>query len=201
MAMPSKQVKLDFDKMTEAGLKPLAKKFEKWGLSVKKIDATNKAKRESGYMLKDAMFNFSDGQQMLVRVKQDGTVFQVKLNKKVVPIKNVADMDKAVIEMVDYIQDNAKAYEKAKIQREKRKKLNIPIPAVRTTRQERLEKTQAALTEVQGSVENLQKQAADIASASAEKTNALSEVKAALQSEKERTAQLEAELKTLQEAA
>ena len=128
MAMPSKQVKLDFDKMTEAGLKPWAKKFEKWGLSVKKIDAINKAKRESGYMLKDAMFNFSDGQQMLVRVKQDGTVFQVKLNKKVVPIKNVADMDKAVIEMVDYIQDNAKAYEKAKIQREKRKKLNIPVP-------------------------------------------------------------------------
>lgn len=201
MAMPSKQVKLDFDKMTETGLKPLAKKFEKWGLSVKKIDANNKAKRESGYMLKDALFTFSDGQQMLVRVKQDGTVFQVKLNKKVVPIKNVADMDKAVIEMVDYIQGNAKAYEQAKIQREKRKKLNIPVPAVRTTRQERLEKTQAALTEVQGSVENLQKQAADIASASTEKSNALSEVEAALQSEKERTAQLEAEIKTLQEAA
>ena len=54
---------------------------------------------------------------------------------------------------------------------------------------------------MQGSVENLQKQAADIASASAEKTNALSEVEAALQSEKERTTQLEAELKTLQEAA
>ena len=109
MAMQSNQVKLDFEKMTEAGLKPLAKKFEKWGLTVKNIDSTNKAKRESGFMIKDATFTFSDGQQMLVRVKQEGTAFQVKLNNKVVPIKNVADINKAVIEMVDYIQSNAKA--------------------------------------------------------------------------------------------
>lgn len=201
MAMQSKQVKLDFEKMTEAGLKPLVKKFEKWGLTVKDIASTNKAKRESGFMIKDATFTFSDGQQMLVRVKQEGTVFQVKLNNKVVPIKNVADIDKAVIEMVDYIQANAKAYENAKIQREKRKKLDVPVPVVRTTRQERLEKTQAALAEVQGSLENLQKQAADLAAASAEKTNTLTDIEAELKAEQDRTAQLETELKTLQEAA
>lgn len=201
MAMQSNQVKLDFEKMTEAGLKPLAKKFEKWGLTVKNIDSTNKAKRESGFMIKDATFTFSDGQQMLVRVKQEGTVFQVKLNNKVVPIKNVADINKAVIEMVDYIQSNAKAYENAKIQREKRKKLNVPVPVVRTTRQERLEKTQAALAEVQGSLENLQKQAADLTAASAEKTNTLTNIEAELKAEQDRTAQLETELKTLQEAA
>ena len=201
MAMQSNQVKLDFEKMTEAGLKPLAKKFEKWGLTVKNIDSTNKAKRESGFMIKDATFTFSDGQQMLVRVKQEGTVFQVKLNNKVVPIKNVADINKAVIEMVDYIQSNAKAYENAKIQREKRKKLNVPVPVVRTTRQERLEKTQAAIAEVQGSLENLQKQAADLTAASAEKTNTLTNIEAELKAEQDRTAQLETELKTLQEAA
>ena len=201
MAMQSNHVKLDFEKMTEAGLKPLAKKFEKWGLTVKDIASTNKAKRESGFMIKDATFTFSDGQQMLVRVKQEGTVFQVKLNNKVVPIKNVADINKAVIEMVDYIQSNAKAYENAKIQREKRKKLNVPVPVVRTTRQERLEKTQAALAEVQGSLENLQKQAADLTAASAEKTNTLTNIEAELKAEQDRTAQLETELKTLQEAA
>ena len=101
--------------MTESSLKPIAKNFDKWQCTVASITATNKAKRESAFLIKDFTFVFKDGQKLLIRVKADGTVFQPKLNNKVVPIRHVDDIDKAVIELVDYVQGNAKAYERAKI--------------------------------------------------------------------------------------
>lgn len=158
MPPATKQVRLPFDKLTESGLKPIVKKFEKWGLKVVSIDSTNRPKRESGMLLKDSAFIFDDGQKMLVRVKSDGTVFQVKLNNKVVPMKNVGDMDKAIIEMVDYVQENAKAYERAKVQREKRKKLNIQPPRVVTTRQEKIAAAKQSLSELSSVNNELEKQ-------------------------------------------
>jgi len=197
MAPSTKQVRLPFDAMTESGLKPVLKKFEKQGLKISKIESTNTAKRESGYLLKDATFNFEDGQKMLIRVKSDGTVFQVKLNTKVVPIRHVDDMDKAIIEMVDYVQSNATAYSRTKIQTEKRKKLNMDTPVIHTSRQEKLEKAQAALAEIQGTNEELEQQAVELDTSASAKSNSLTDLLARLQAEKDKTTVLQAELDAL----
>lgn len=67
-----------------------------------------------------------------MRVKGDGTVFQVKLNSRVVPIKHVDDMDKAIVEM-------CKSYGRAKQQRERKKKLGkVEKPRVTTTHKEKI---------------------------------------------------------------
>jgi hypothetical protein len=144
------QVRLDFEKLTEAGLKPVVRKIEKHGLTVASIKATNKAKRMSGYLTKSVIFVFDTGQQLEVLVKADGTVFQVKLNRKVVPIKAVSNIDKAIVELVDAVQDNERKYLKAKKRREAQvaKKLATGSPA-RITRKEKLDKAKAMQSELQ----------------------------------------------------
>lgn len=197
MAAQTKQVRLPFDKLTESGLKPVIKKMEKWGLKVSSVDAPNRARRESGFLLKDATFTFEDGQKMLVRVKADGTVFQVKLNNKVVPIKHVDDMDKAIGEMVDYVQANAKAYQRAKLQREKRRKLNIEPPPVVTNRQEKIERAKAQLTELITANGELEAQAAEMQASMATKQGELQKAESALAAERTKTTALEQTLAEL----
>lgn len=151
-------------------------------------------------LLKDAVFIFDDGQKMLVRVKSDGTVFQVKLNNKVVPIKNVDDMDKAVVEMVDYVQDNAKAYERAKIQREKRRKLNIQPPRVVTTRQEKIAAAKQSLSELSSANSELEKQNDELSISIAGKQAQWDSLYKELEQETAITKELEREIANLEKA-
>ena len=239
MAAPSKQVRLPFEKLTEQNLRPIIKKMEKWGLKVASVDVPNCACRESGFLLKDVTFIFEDGQKMLVRVKSDGTVFQVKLNKKVVPIRHVDDMDKAIIfedgqkmlvrvksdgtvfqvklnkkvvpirhvddmdkaiiEMVDYVQENAKAYERAKLQRERRRKLHIDPPPVVTNRREKIERAKGQLAELTTSNEGLQAQISETEGTIQTKQSELDKAEAALKAERSKTAELERILAELEE--
>lgn len=200
MAAPSKQVRLPFDKLTESNLKPIIRKMEKWGLEVDSVDAPNRAKRESGFLLKDFTITFADGQKMLVRVKSDGTVFQVKLNKKVVPIKHVDNMDKAIGEMVDYVQENAKAYERAKLQRERRRKLHIDPPPVITNRREKIERAKGQLAELTTATEGLQAQISETEGTIQTKQNELDKAEAALKVEQGKTTDLERILTELEGA-
>lgn len=187
----SNQVKFQFDKLTEAGLKPLIKKFAKHQCPVTEVESSNRAKRESGSLVKSFILTFEDGQKMTVRVKADGTVFQVKLNKKVVPIKNVDNMDKAIIEMANYVYDNAKGYAKAKAQREK-KKLVPKKPPITTSRKEKISAAKLELEQVNGNVESLNQQVVELSSVWESKGVELSEAEKALSAEQKKTKALEA---------
>lgn len=200
MATPSKQVRLPFEKLTEQNLRPITKKMEKWGLEIASVDAPNRARRESGMLLKDVTFVFSDGQKMLVRVKSDGTVFQVKLNKKVVPIKHVDNMDKAIGEMVDYVQENAKAYMRAKLQRERRRKLHIDPPSIVTNRQEKIELAKGQLAELNTANEGLQAQISETETTIQTKRAELDKATADLAAERDKTAVLQRTLSELEGA-
>lgn len=196
MPPKSAQITLDFDKLTEKGLQPLLKKH---GYEVAKVEATNKGKRESGFLIKNFTLNFEDGQQILVRVKAGGTIFQVKLNNRVVPVKHVDDMDKAIIEIIDYLHANAKAFARAKAQRERRK-LKPPAPAITTTRKEKLEKAKADLAMVSQNNADIEKQLAESNATIDDNKGKLEAAERALAQERAKTASLEAQIAQLQKA-
>ena len=193
----SNQIKLDFENLTKAGLKKLLKVFEKQQCPVASVDAPNKSKRESGMLTKSFTLTFEDGQNLQIRVKADGTVYQVRLNNKVMPIKHVDDLDKAVTEMIDYVQDNAKAYERAKIQREKRK-IRVPKPAVLTSRKEKIAQANEELDQLDASNTALEQQKAELDAAMSDKSGQLERVMRDLDAEKAKTEKLEATLAALQ---
>ena len=199
MPPKSNQLTLDFDKLTEKTLQPVVKKFKKGGYTVVKVDAPNKSKRESGQLIKNFTLTFEDEQQLLVRVKAGGTIFQVKLNNRVVPVKHVDDMEKAVNEMCNYMYDNAKAFQRAKAQRERRK-IRPPVPAITTTRKEKLEKTRQELESVSQQIADLEKQGAEVKAKTTDAASRLAEAERELEKERQITAALEAEIKSLEEA-
>lgn len=193
----SNQIKLDFENLTKAGLKKLLKVFEKQQCPVASVDAPNKSKRESGMLTKSFTLTFEDGQNLQIRVKADGTVYQVRLNNKVMPIKHVDDLDKAVAEMIDYVQDNAKAYERAKIQREKRK-IRVPKPSVLTSRKEKIAQAKEELDQLDASNAALEQQKTELDAAMSDKSEQLEKVMRDLDAEKAKTEKLEATLAALQ---
>jgi chromosome segregation ATPase len=192
------QVALDFEKITKSGLMPLTKKFARWKVEVADIEATNKPKRESGMQIKSAMLKISTGQKLEIKVKNTGTIFQIKLNGKVLPIKHVDNMDKAVIEIVDYIQENEKSYLKSQERRVAKLAAGEKKPSVRTTRAEQIDNYTAKVAELQAENENLVKQAADATSESEMIKNKLSELVAELDELVKRGAELENELEALE---
>lgn len=119
-------IDIDFKRFNEAGLKPVIKKFEQAKLPVKEVVGTNKPKRESGFLTKMVTFVFDSGQKLVVKAKAGGSIYQAKLNGRVLPIKHVDDIDKAVKEVVTHVKHNEKAYLKRKANQLKKQKIKIP---------------------------------------------------------------------------
>ena len=105
---------LDFDKLDKKGLKSLVDRFKRRKRPVSDIETNNRAKRANGVLQKQFTLTFEDGQKLTFAIKSDGTIFQVKLNNKVMPLRNTTDMTKAVEELVNAMLANSSAYEKAK---------------------------------------------------------------------------------------
>lgn len=196
MPPKSNQLTLDFEKLTERNLQPIIKKFKKAGYTVTKVDAPNKGKRESGFLIKSFTLTFEDEQTLLVRVKSGGVIFQVKLNKKVVPVKHVDDMDKAISEMCNFMYDNAKAYERVKKQRE-RQKIKPPAPSITTSRKEKIDKLTRDLELLNQNLASLDGEFAQNKAWVDEAEKTVAALREELEAEKRITADLEAEIEKL----
>ena len=98
----SKTLLFDFNDMTssdKAAVKAM-KYFARAGSPVIAVNASSAIKRTSGVSYREMTLSFGDSQTITLRVKPDGDVFEVLLNKKLVPIKNQDDHIAAVAELV-----------------------------------------------------------------------------------------------------
>ena len=143
-------INIDLDKFNKIGLKQIIARIEKEGLKITEVEADNKAKRESGFQVKTATLVFESGQKLILKAKAGGSIYQVRLNNKVVPIKHYDDLDKAVLEIINYVQVNEKNYLKQKEKQLARQKVTIPkIKPVSTSVAEQIDTLKAALGEAQ----------------------------------------------------
>ncbi len=139
---------LDFEKLDEKGLKKFTAAFKKKGATVKNVTAPNKAKRANGIQQKDFKLEFEDGQTLAFFVKFDGTIFQVKLNNKVVPVTNATNMTKAIDELAKKVLANTDAYTKARAKREealRNKKIRPPKPKINTSRKQKIKEKEESI--------------------------------------------------------
>lgn len=145
---------IDFEKFDKAGLKPVLKKFETAGLPIEDVEATNKARRESGFLMKTAVLIFASGQKLAVKMKAGGSVFQVKLNGKALPIKAVDDVAQAVDEVIAYVKANEPAFTKQK--EKKAGVVNIPkLKAVNTSTAAQIETISTTVEQLKSTNENI----------------------------------------------
>lgn len=102
----------------------MVKAFVQHKADVASIEGEGKIKRMSGVAYKELALAMADSQQIILRIKDTGDVFQVLVNNKVVPIKNQDNIAKAVIEIVDRLDAGRAAFQKAML----RKKVEAPMP-------------------------------------------------------------------------
>jgi glucan-binding YG repeat protein len=144
------KLRIDYVNFHEKMLDPIVKAFGNNKLAVVNVKASNMAKRENGVAIKEAQFEFKSGQKLVLKVKADGGVFQVKLNGKVLPVKEVFDIDAAFKEIVKMAKQNEAAYlaQKEKQQEQAAKRLaRTAVVRASSSAQAKLEAAQAKLAE------------------------------------------------------
>jgi len=153
----------DFANFDEKGLSGVKEAFERAGVTVIDLEASNRSRRMSGFATKSATFYFEDGQTITLRIKGDGDVFQVKLNSRVVPIRNVHSMKEAVGEMARYLQANAPAWKKAQRRKQQRAKVDEKdMKAKPLPRAKKIEALEADVAELDSSLSDLASEKDDL---------------------------------------
>lgn len=104
---------LDFDQVTEAGLKSLIQSFNKAKAKVVEVIASNRKVKKDGNFQKKAQFIFENGQSVTITVGELGDVAQTMLNSTVIPVSDSGTMDAYAKDVVTAMDKNQPKFEKA----------------------------------------------------------------------------------------
>lgn len=117
----------DFSSFDASGVEPIKKALTKAGAIVVDVDAPNRVSRRAGFQVKSATFFMADGQQIVMLLKNDGEgngdIYQVQLNGRVIPIRNVDSLSRAAGEIAKLLKSNSPTFVKA--QRRKQARLKV----------------------------------------------------------------------------
>lgn len=133
------------------------REFDRVGAQVTSVDVASTTKKALGVEYREVQFGFADSQNVLFGITATGDVAQVKLNGKVVAMKNQDDHGKAIAEIVALMTKGRAKFQAALA----RKKVALP-PAIRTAApklqarlQEQLDATNAAIEQATARLETL----------------------------------------------
>ncbi|HWX01558.1 hypothetical protein [Collimonas sp.] len=99
----AKNLIFSFDDMggkKDAATRAVVRYFARAGSHIVQGDVSPNIKRSSGVSYREMVLTFTDSQVVTFSIKQSGDIFQVKLNGKIVPLKNQDDQAAAIGEMV-----------------------------------------------------------------------------------------------------
>jgi hypothetical protein len=97
----------------DKAVKQAVRYFSRAGTNVVQQDVPATVKRSSGISYREMTLTFADSQQVAMRIKQSGDIFQVLVNGKVLPLKNQDDHVKAITEIVQAMDTGRGKFQKA----------------------------------------------------------------------------------------
>lgn len=189
-------ITFDYAQMNKKGLKDVVKWFEKQALPVAEVRGNNVPKRENGFQIKQAEIEFESGQVLVVKAKANvPAFFQVKLNGKVLAIRDYKQLDNELREIANFVKENEPKYSKNQEKAAAKAKIKVDVPKpVVTTTAEQAEAYKASLAELQGQSESLGNQITEITAQVNLKAGQLADLQGKLDAEKATTDELEAQL-------
>lgn len=145
--------------------KQAARYFSRAGANVVQQDVPTAVKRSSGITYREMALTFADSQQVVLRIKQSGDIFQVLLNGKVLPIKNQDDHVKAIAEIVQAMDAGRSRFQKLLAAAQARPPAGIrtAAPKMEQVLTEKRDALKAAITEVRSQIEAIKGTAAPAA--------------------------------------
>ena len=145
--------------------KQAARYFSRAGANVVQQDVPTAVKRSSGITYREMTLTFADSQQVVLRIKQSGDIFQVLLNGKVLPIKNQDDHVKAIAEIVQAMDAGRSRFQKLLAAAQARPPAGIrtAAPKMEQVLTEKRDALKAAIAEVRSQIEAIKGTAAPAA--------------------------------------
>ncbi len=145
--------------------KQAARYFSRAGANVVQQDVPAAVKRSSGITYREMTLTFADSQQVVLRIKQSGDIFQVLLNGKVLPIKNQDDHVKAIAEIVQAMDAGRSRFQKLLAAAQARPPAGIrtAAPKMEQVLTEKRDALKAAIAEVRSQIEAIKGTAAPAA--------------------------------------
>lgn len=142
--------------------KQAARYFSRAGANVVQQDVPTAVKRSSGITYREMALTFADSQQVVLRIKQSGDIFQVLLNGKVLPIKNQDDHVKAIAEIVQAMDAGRSRFQKLLAAAQARPPAGIrtAAPKMEQVLTEKRDALKAAIAEVRSQIEAIKGTAA-----------------------------------------
>lgn len=145
--------------------KQAARYFSRAGANVVQQDVPTAVKRSSGITYREMALTFADSQQVVLRIKQSGDIFQALLNGKVLPIKNQDDHVKAIAEIVQAMDAGRSRFQKLLAAAQARPPAGIrtAAPKMEQVLTEKRDALKAAIAEVRSQIEAIKGTAAPAA--------------------------------------
>lgn len=161
-----KNIILDFDEMgnkKDAATKAIIKAFAKAKAEVVQGDVSQGVKRTSGISYREMLLTFNDSQTVTLFVKKTGDIYQVKLNGKVIPIKNQDDHQAAINEIAARMESGRTAFQKklAAARVELPKEIKSAAPKIEAALTEKLKALDEAISATKDEIKNLDEGAAE----------------------------------------
>ncbi|MFZ4504591.1 MAG: hypothetical protein ACOYM1_11640 [Methylovulum sp.] len=125
------------------------------GAAVVAQDVDTKIKRSSGISYREMTFGFADSQTIVLRIKQTGDIYQVLLNKKLLPIRHQDDQHKALLEIINALDANRAKYQLALIKASTKlpKSIKTAAPKMLEALTQKRDDLKAAIAVVQEEIE------------------------------------------------
>lgn len=135
----------------------VSKSFSKAGAEVVDSSVSASVKRASGIGFREMYITFADSQTVTIRIKRTGDIYQVLLNKRVLPIKNQDNHVDAIAEIVSAMEAGRTKFQKLLA----RTKVKVPsgirttAPKIEQTLIQKRDALIAAIAEVRAEIETL----------------------------------------------
>ncbi|ELB2819390.1 hypothetical protein QNE82_001510 [Vibrio alginolyticus] len=105
-------VVVDFNDVTERGLKSLITELKRAGEPVNDVQADNKARRKDMQQVKQAKFYFENGQSMTLFIGSEGDVYQLQLNSTKQPLPDATSDRELARDMANMLKRNQAKFDK-----------------------------------------------------------------------------------------
>lgn len=104
---------LDYDNLTESGIKELTQAFAKEKEKVVEVIASNRKAKKDGQFQKKIQLIFENGQAITITVGEQGDIAQTKLNATVIPIQSAPTVKAYARDVTIAMARNQLKFEKA----------------------------------------------------------------------------------------
>lgn len=193
-------VVVDFDNVTEKGLKPLIDGLKRAGQTVESVEATNRKTRRDGLYVKKAKLVFENGQSITLFIGDQGDIYQMTVNGKKHPVPSVKSERELSRELAKILESGQARFDKSQQKKAGNVKSTAASKPITRSLKKRAEEARSQIAELNTRKAEINETLSAKRSTLSDLSGEVERLKAKLEAEKAETSQLKQQINEAMEA-